>query len=445
MGDALWFEVGEELDKFSINEFYLITDMKYVGSTHLAPAVDNRLMSRYFSTLQAMSRKHLEMQLPNAKFDNDDDIVKLGLLSMIFCIPLANENFVKIDPKYFALADNLEEFNAFPWSVLTWEATRAAIYNATIPTIAGKFMTKHVEAIPLMLSWTSVDNVKFDAMMSALTDVGEKQLWCLMMMPNDKEMKEPCVAQLYLKDPTVVPQAPRKTPITQSSTATNYNWLEFQKEIRREGNPTTTYRVNYRHKRNVHNDDSDAMKTNSDDLRFGPQDDGFLDSDIGFVADKGVKAAMDFLNADKEDKDKEKKDEEEEENEDDERENDGVILKNSILDEDEEKEVEEDEGRYLICVGKKIRITKKKEKREKKYENGKGKEEEKKDEKAKGEEEERNDEEAAMKQDKEERKNKEAAKEQEENINDQVVTQWLSSPCSDEDGQSLCPPTRFLR
>ncbi|GMN48301.1 hypothetical protein TIFTF001_017488 [Ficus carica] len=81
MGDALWFEVGEDLGKFSINELCLITDMKYVESTYLALAVDNRLMSRYFSTLRAMSREHLE-----------------------------------IDPKYFALTDNLKEFNAFPWA-----------------------------------------------------------------------------------------------------------------------------------------------------------------------------------------------------------------------------------------------------------------------------------------------------------------------------------------
>ena len=65
----------------------------------------------------------MELQLSNAKFNNDDDIIKLGLLYMIFCISLANANFVKIDPKYFALADNLEEFNTFLWGVLSWEAT----------------------------------------------------------------------------------------------------------------------------------------------------------------------------------------------------------------------------------------------------------------------------------------------------------------------------------
>ena len=50
MSDALWFDVGEDLCRFSINEFCLIIGIKCVGSTYLTPAVDNRLMSIYFST-----------------------------------------------------------------------------------------------------------------------------------------------------------------------------------------------------------------------------------------------------------------------------------------------------------------------------------------------------------------------------------------------------------
>ncbi|GMN69685.1 hypothetical protein TIFTF001_038729 [Ficus carica] len=56
----------------------------------------------------------------------------------------------------------------FPLTLLVWA-------YESIPTIAGKFTTKHVEANPRMLSWTSADNMKFDAVMSTLTVVGEKQ------------------------------------------------------------------------------------------------------------------------------------------------------------------------------------------------------------------------------------------------------------------------------
>ncbi|GMN48424.1 hypothetical protein TIFTF001_017596 [Ficus carica] len=61
------------------------------------------------------------------------------------------------------------------------------------------------------------------------------QLKCFVMMPTDEELKELYVAQLYLKNPMIVPQAPH---------------------------------------------------------------DVFFDSDISVIADKSVKVAMEFLNAD---------------------------------------------------------------------------------------------------------------------------------------------------
>ncbi|GMN59370.1 hypothetical protein TIFTF001_028442 [Ficus carica] len=187
--------------------------------------------------------------MSNANFDNDDDAVKLSLLYMIFCIHLSNANSVKIDPKFFALADNLDDFNDFPWGMLSWEATRTAFCNTvenrmsskrrqlkktdkvhysiagfphallvwayeTLPSIASKFTTKYDQAIPRMLSWTTADNIKFDDVMSAFTAVGENQ-------------------------------------------------------------------------------------TTSPNIGTGSQDDVFIDSNIGAVTDMGVQAAMEFLTADK--------------------------------------------------------------------------------------------------------------------------------------------------
>ncbi|GMN69564.1 hypothetical protein TIFTF001_038611 [Ficus carica] len=269
MGDALWFEVGEDLGRFSINEFCLITGMKCVGSTHL-PVVESQLIARYFSTLRGVSREHLELQLSNAaNLDNDDDAVKLSLLYLTFSIPLSNANSVKIDPKFFALADNIADFNDFPWGVLSWEATQTAICNSvenrvsskriplkkndkvhysvagfphallvwayeTLPTIALKFSSNYEHAIPRMLSWTTADNVKFDDVMSAFTEVGEKQPKGFVMMPTEEELKDPWVARLYLKNPCVVPNLPPKTPAPPTSSDTNSEWREFQKEIRGE-------------------------------------------------------------------------------------------------------------------------------------------------------------------------------------------------------------------
>ncbi|GMN69658.1 hypothetical protein TIFTF001_038701 [Ficus carica] len=369
MGDALWFEIGDELGRFSITEFCLITGMKCVGSTHL-PMVESRLITRYFSTLRGVSRENMELQMSNANFDNDDDAVKLSLLYLIFCIPLSNANSVKIDSKFFSLAVNIADFNDFPWGVFSWEATRSAICNTvenrlsskrralkrpdkvhysvsgfphallvwayeTLPSIALKFSKKYDHAIPRMLSWTTADNVKFDDVISAFTAVGENQGF--VMMPTEDELKDPWVARLYLKNPSVVPNLPPKTSAPRSSSDTNFEWREFQTEIRGEvvsikerlvalekgqkkanklmrtvikmlaanisekgqGKAHTAFHVNSRQKPQVHTAEYYELKTTSPHIGTGSQDDVIFDFDIGAAADMGVQAAMEFLTVDK--------------------------------------------------------------------------------------------------------------------------------------------------
>ncbi|GMN32534.1 hypothetical protein TIFTF001_048183 [Ficus carica] len=267
MGDALWFELGEDLVRFSINEFCLITGLNCVGSTHL-PVVESRLMSRYFPNVRGVTRENLELQMSNFKFDNDDDAVKLSLLYIVFCIPLSNASSVKIDPKYFALADNLDAFNEFPWGVLSWEATRTAICSTvenrisskrrpkknidksrysvagfpqallvwayeTSPVIASKFTTNYEHALPRMMSWTTADNVRFDDVLAAFATVGESK--CVVLTPTEEELKNPCVARLFLNLPKAQPQLPpSKSSFPRPSTDTNSEWREFQKEIHTE-------------------------------------------------------------------------------------------------------------------------------------------------------------------------------------------------------------------
>ncbi|GMN22647.1 hypothetical protein TIFTF001_043553 [Ficus carica] len=349
MGDALWFELGEDLVRFSINEFCLITGLNCVGSTHL-PVVESRLMSKYFSDVRGVTREYLELQMSNSKFDNDDDAVKLSLLYIVFSIPLSNASSVKIDPKYFALADNLDAFNEFPWGVLSWEATRTAICSTvenrisskrgpkknidksrysvagfpqallvwayeTSPVIASKFTTNYEHALPRMMSWTTADNVRFDDVLAAFATVGESKgghncydhtvitvmtvcshncydhtvitvmtvcshncydhtvitgmtvcshnfydhtvitvmtvcrhscydhtvitvmtAWlCVDLTPTEEELKNPCVARLFLNLPQAQHQLPpSKSSFPRPSTDTNSEWREFQKEIRTE-------------------------------------------------------------------------------------------------------------------------------------------------------------------------------------------------------------------
>ncbi|GMN66599.1 hypothetical protein TIFTF001_035664 [Ficus carica] len=355
MGDALWFEVGEDLDRFSINEFCLITGMKCVGSTHL-PLVESRLITRYFSTLRSVSREHLELQLSNAaNLDNDDDAVKLSLLYLTFSIPLSNANSAtrtaicnsvenRVASKRIPLKKNDKvhySVAGFPHALLVWA-------YETLPTIALKFSSNYEHAIPRMLSWTTADNVKFDDVMSAFIEVGEKQPKGFVMMPTEEELKDPWVARLYLKNSSVVPKLPPKTPAPPTSSDTNSEWREFQKEIRGEvvsikkevvsikknlasikkgqtksnklmrrvikmlaanvsekgqgkgqGEAHTSFHFSSSPETKVQTPESDALKTTPPHIGTGSQYDVIYDSALGPVADMGVQAAMEFLTANK--------------------------------------------------------------------------------------------------------------------------------------------------
>ncbi|GMN47890.1 hypothetical protein TIFTF001_017057 [Ficus carica] len=154
----------------------------------------------------------------------------------------------EIDPKFFALADNLDDFNDFPWGMLSWEATRAVICNTVENRMSSKRRSLKNQihhqvrsGHSAMLSWITADNVKFDDVMSVFTVVGENQ-----------------------------------------------------------GKAHTAYYVSSSQKINVEMAESNALTTTSPDIGTGSQNDVFIDSDIGVVVDMGVQAAMEFLTGEKE-------------------------------------------------------------------------------------------------------------------------------------------------
>ncbi|GMN69304.1 hypothetical protein TIFTF001_038356 [Ficus carica] len=215
MGDALWFELGEDLVRFSINEFCLITGLNCVGSTHL-PVVESRLMSRYFSNVRGVTRENLELQMSNSKFDNEDDAVKLSLLYIVFCIPLSNASSEATRTAICSTVENKISSKRRPkknidksrYSVAGFSQALLVWAYETSPVIASKFTTNYEHALPRMMSWTTADNVRFDDVLAAFTTVGESK------------------AQPQLP--------PSKSSFPRPSTDTNSEWREFQKEIRTE-------------------------------------------------------------------------------------------------------------------------------------------------------------------------------------------------------------------
>ncbi|GMN70342.1 hypothetical protein TIFTF001_039385 [Ficus carica] len=209
MGDALWFELGEDLVRFSINE--------------------------------GVTREYLELQMSNSKFDNDDDAVKLSLLYIVFSIPLSNASSEATRTAICSTVENRISSNrrpkknidksrysvaGFPQALLVWA-------YETSPVIASKFTTNYEHALPRMMSWTTADNVRFDDVLAAFATVGESK--CVDLTPTEEELKNPCVARLFLNLPQAQPQIPpSKSSFPRPSTDTKSEWREFQKEIRIE-------------------------------------------------------------------------------------------------------------------------------------------------------------------------------------------------------------------
>ena len=193
--DALWFEVGEDIGRFSIKEFSLITGLKCVGSTFLKPpTVKPSLVKKYFATHQHLTRQTIEEVLTDKdmKFDTDDDAIRLGMLYVLSSIILANGKTVRIPMTYVELVEDIEGFNDYPWGIPAWEMTRDSIRSAisnkgkgkgkfsamrytligfphsllvwafeSIPGIRGSFASGLGENIPRMLSWSSEESVMF--------------------------------------------------------------------------------------------------------------------------------------------------------------------------------------------------------------------------------------------------------------------------------------------
>ncbi|GMN48617.1 hypothetical protein TIFTF001_017792 [Ficus carica] len=182
MGDALCFGLGEAVGRFSINEFCLITGLNCVGSTHL-PVVESRLITRYFSTLRGVSRENLEVQMSNAKFDNDDDAVKLSLQYIIALmggntgcnLPYCGQQDVFEEKTIKKNATVHYSLPGFHHALLVWAFE-------TIPSIATKFTTKYEPAIPRMTSWTTAENVKFNDVVAAFTTLDEDEMVITVMI-----------------------------------------------------------------------------------------------------------------------------------------------------------------------------------------------------------------------------------------------------------------------
>ena len=86
----MWFDINGSKIKFSVNEFALISGLKYVGNVSkwlYTSGVSDRFKTQFFLGKATVSKKAINDAFNNYSGDSDEEILKLGLLYLIsnFC------------------------------------------------------------------------------------------------------------------------------------------------------------------------------------------------------------------------------------------------------------------------------------------------------------------------------------------------------------------------
>ncbi|CAL2238183.1 unnamed protein product [Prunus armeniaca] len=128
--NGIKFIVGNKLIQFTAQHFCLITGLRF-GKLPFIPKVTNEncsLKRKYFST----NKPATVSDLHNAFIDciDDEDVVKLGMVYFAVFVLLGTEKHVNIDMRYLKLAEDLEEFDKYPWGAVSYAMTNNSLLRA---------------------------------------------------------------------------------------------------------------------------------------------------------------------------------------------------------------------------------------------------------------------------------------------------------------------------
>ncbi|CAL2257824.1 unnamed protein product [Prunus armeniaca] len=130
------FIVGNKLIQFTAQHFCLITGLRF-GKLPFIPKASNEncsLKRKYFST----NKPATVSDLYNAFIDctDDEDAVKLEMVYFAVFVLLGTEKHVNIDMRYLKLAEDLEEFDKYPWGAVSYAMTNNSLFRAICGTRA---------------------------------------------------------------------------------------------------------------------------------------------------------------------------------------------------------------------------------------------------------------------------------------------------------------------
>ncbi|KAI5326888.1 hypothetical protein L3X38_035962 [Prunus dulcis] len=125
--NGIKFIVGNKLIQFTAQQFCLITGLRF-GKLPFIPKATNEnfsLKRKYFSSNKPATLSDLYTAF--IECTDDEDTLKLGMVYFANFVLLGTEKHVLIDMRYLKLAEDLEEFDKYPWGAVSYAMTNASL------------------------------------------------------------------------------------------------------------------------------------------------------------------------------------------------------------------------------------------------------------------------------------------------------------------------------
>lgn len=192
--ECMWFKFGDEVSRFSIDEFASITGLKCDKArmdVNLDPS-KIRIKEVYFIGNDSVTKKDLvDLFASKPKFLSDEDAVKIAQLLVVECVIQSKRLSKNLDSFLLRVVDDQEKFNSMSWGRRSFDDTigymRKALKNKTpnetntvsyelcgfpwafqvwayetIPKLGEKYATRIGNRIPKILNWCSSKKATFE-------------------------------------------------------------------------------------------------------------------------------------------------------------------------------------------------------------------------------------------------------------------------------------------
>ncbi|KAL6503229.1 hypothetical protein OROHE_023858 [Orobanche hederae] len=119
----IWFEFGEKRVRFGLPEFCLISGMNGLGNSDVSgySGKESVLVAKYFGESR-VTRAFIRSVYEEASFDNDEEVVRLSAIYLLFnfLLAAAPARYVDMDLLTYAAIGDL---NVFPWGKICFDQT----------------------------------------------------------------------------------------------------------------------------------------------------------------------------------------------------------------------------------------------------------------------------------------------------------------------------------